>query len=250
MSSIFISGAAEGIGRAVAHRFLTEGWTVGAYDIAPVSYSHPNLVAGHLDASDVESWDAALADFTAHTGGTLDVLDNNAGVIAAGALASLPATKVAAQIQVNALGVTLGARAAHRYLAATEGSQLVNMASASAIYGQPDIAVYSATKSYVGGLTEALGLEWEPDGIRVIDIWPLWAKTKLSDNDATSVRRLGVHITPEQIAEVIWDATHPANRWQRGKIHYGVSLLDKAMYWARSVSPDRTARFVNRFISA
>ncbi|RNE48275.1 SDR family oxidoreductase [Corynebacterium alimapuense] len=246
MPSIFISGAATGIGRAVAERFLAEGWTVGAYDIAPVTWSS-QVVSGHLDVTNADSWAAALADFSEHTGGSIDVVDNNAGVIAAGRLAQQTPTELQNIIEVNCLGVTLGAHAAHQYLCG--GGQLVNMASASAIYGQPEIAAYSASKFYVAGLTEALDLEWRGDGIRVVDIWPLWAKTSLAEVEAGSVRKLGVKITPEQVADVVWMAVHPRGRWARGKLHYGVSKLDKALYFGRSISPDRVSRLLTRVLT-
>lgn len=253
MPSIFISGAARGIGRAVARRFLQEGWTVGAYDITPVLYDATGtpgtLITGHLDVTSAGDWDAALRDFTAHTGGTLDVLDNNAGIILDGPLQEADGGAVAQLIEVNCTGVTLGARAAHPYLRRTTGAQLVNMASASAIYGQPQIAVYSATKFYVAGLTEALSLEWRRDDIRVLDIWPLWAKTPLADVTASSTRRLGVRLTPEQVAEAVWRAVHPRNRWARGRVHHGVSTLDKALYLGRSLATDRLARALTRVIA-
>lgn len=155
MPSIFISGATQDIGKAVALRFLREGWTVGAYDIAPVTYeatgTSGTLITGHLDVTKAADWDAALADFTSHTDSTLDVLDNNAGIIIDGPLQEAGVGGVDKLIAVNCTGVTLGARAAHTYLKRTPGAQLVNMGSASAIYGQPNIAVYSATKFYVAG---------------------------------------------------------------------------------------------------
>lgn len=246
MPSIFISGAARGLGRAVAEKFLAEGWTVGAYDISGVEFAHERLVSGHLDVTDAASWDAALADFAAHTGGTIDVLDNNAGIIIDGPLAEAEPADVEKLVEVNCTGVTLGARAAHPYLRRTPKSQLLNMASAAAIHGQPGIAAYAAAKFYVAGLTEALNLEWRRDGIRVLDLWPLWAQTGLADNGAASVAKLGVHITPEQLAETVWRAVHPRNRWARGRVHHGVSRLDKALYLGRSLAPDRVARLLTR----
>lgn len=249
MPSIFISGAAQGLGRAVAEKFLAAGWTVGAYDIVPVNYQAANLVTGYLDVTEAESWDTALAEFAGGTGGLIDVVDNNAGIIVDGPLDAADPAALAKLIEVNCLGITLGAWAAHPYLQATPGAQLVNMGSASAIYGQPGIAVYSATKFYVSGLTEALGLEWRGDDIRVLDIWPLWAQTTLAQNGTASVRKLGVRITREQVADTVWAAVHPKNRWACGKIHHGVSRLDKAMYLGRSLAPDRLARLLTRVVA-
>lgn len=244
MPSIFITGGATGIGRAVAERFLAAGWTVGAYDINPVDL--PGAVTGHLDVRSAASWDEALAGFAA-VAGRIDVVDNNAGVIVDGPLAEADPGALHRLLDVNCIGVTLGARAAHGYLRG--GGTLVNMASASAIYGQPQIAAYSASKFYVAGLTEALGLEWRKDRIRVVDVWPLWAKTSLAEVEAASVRRLGVRLTPEQVAEVVWRAATAEGRWACGKVHYGVSRLDKALYLGRSLAPDRVARALTRVLA-
>ena len=246
MASIFISGGAAGIGRAVAHRFLAEGWIVGAYDLQEVPFEHQNLVTGFLDVTDPDSWEQALAHFVRHTGGHIDVVDNNAGILAAGPLETLSPVAIEAQIRVNCTGVTLGARAAKQYL--RPGATVINMGSASAIFGQPGIATYSASKFYVAGLTEALSLEWRKDKIRVVDVWPLWAHTSLAETEARSIQRLGVRITPEQVAAVMWKAAHPSIV-ERGRLHYGVSAADKAFYTAARLSPRRLARAVTRVIA-
>ena len=196
MSTIFISGAARGIGRAIAELFLDQGWIVGAYDIDTVDYTHPNLITGVLDVTDAQSWQTALAEFAAHSPAhTITVVVNNAGVLTSGGIADISPAAIEHQISVNCTGIALGAHAAFPHL--RTGSTLVNMGSASAIFGQPTIAVYSATKFFVAGLTEALSLEWAKHRIRVIDLWPLWAKTDLSSHaNAGSIKRLGVHITP------------------------------------------------------
>ena len=153
MSTIFISGAARGIGRAIAELFLDRGWIVGAYDIDTVDYTHPNLITGVLDVTDAQSWEATLAEFAAHSPTrTITVVVNNAGVLTSGGIADISPTAIEHQISVNCTGVALGAHAALRHL--RPGSTLVNVGSASAIFGQPTIAVYSATKFFVAGLTK------------------------------------------------------------------------------------------------
>ncbi|WIM67816.1 SDR family oxidoreductase [Corynebacterium breve] len=251
MRKIFISGGAQGIGRATAEKFLSEGWLVGIGDVQPAPWAEgiENLIVTHLDVTDPESWDKALAEFTAHTGGELDVLDNNAGIIIDGPLADEDPARIQKIIDVNVTGLTLGARAAHKYLKATPGSHLVNISSASAVFGQPGIAAYSASKFYVNGLTEALSLEWEKDGIRVVDVMPLWAKTPVADVSAASVRKLGVNLTTEQVADAVWESVNPKNRWQRGRLHYGVGIVDKLFYVAGQWAPDRVARLVTKIVA-
>ncbi|MYR06477.1 SDR family oxidoreductase [Gordonia sp. SID5947] len=255
MSSIFISGGAAGIGLATAERFDREGWTVGVYDVSDealskVKANHPDWIVGKLDVRDPDEWAEALADFTSHTGGRLDVLDNNAGILVEGPLHEISPDAVRRQIDIDALGVALGAQAAFPYLKATPGAHLVNIASASAIYGQPGIATYSATKFFVGGLTEALELEWEHDDIRVVGIWPLWAKTALADNDAKSTKTLGVRITPAQVAEKVWESVHPTR--QDKLLHrtsYSVGAQTLFLGNAAKFIPNFLNRAVNKFIA-
>ena len=255
MPSIFISGGAAGIGLATAKRFAAEGWTVGVYDVSEEALTaaaaeHPEFITGVLDVRDPEQWEARLGEFTAHTDGRLDVLDNNAGVLVAGPLTEISTAAIKAQIDIDALGVTFGARAAHPYLKATPGSHLVNIASASAIYGQPGIATYSAAKFYVAGLTEALELEWAPDDIRVVSIWPLWAKTALADNDAKSTKTLGVHITPEQVADKVWESVHPSAADRvLSRTSYSVGLQTTLLGNAAKFIPNVLNRTVNKLIA-
>ncbi|MEZ5210868.1 SDR family oxidoreductase [Gordonia sp. PP30] len=255
MSSIFISGGAAGIGLATAKRFASEGWTVGIYDVsddalAAAKAENPDFITGKLDVREPQQWADALADFTSHTDGRLDVLDNNAGILISGDLADITPEAIKAQIDIDALGVALGAQAAHPYLKATPGAHLVNIASASAIYGQPGIAVYSATKFFVGGLTEALELEWQHDDIRAVSIWPLWAKTALADTDAKSTQTLGVRLTPEDVAEKVWESVHP-NRVDllTRRTSYSVGAQTTFLGNASKFLPNSAVRLVNKVLS-
>ncbi|WP_338857080.1 SDR family oxidoreductase [Gordonia hongkongensis] len=255
MPSIFITGGAAGIGLATAERFGRDGWTVGVYDVdadalAKVKADHPDFITGTLDVRKPEQWAEALAEFTSHTGGTLDVLDNNAGILHEGQIDHITPDQIKRQIDIDALGVALGAQAAYPYLKKSPGAHLVNIGSASAIYGQPGIAVYSATKFFVAGLTEALELEWEHDDIRVVSIWPLWAKTALATGGAKSTKTLGIRITPEQVAEKIWESVHPTR--QDKLLHrtsYSVGAQTLFLQNAAKFIPNFLNRAVNKYIA-
>ncbi|MDN8578414.1 SDR family oxidoreductase [Corynebacterium bovis] len=252
--SIFISGGAAGIGRQVALRFLSAGWTVGAYDIddaalASLKEEYPEIITGRLDVTDADQWEEALADFTSHTGGTLDVLDNKAGIIGDGDIVNQSTGIIAKQIEVNCTGVVLGARAAHKYLKRTKNAHMVTMGSASGIYGQPHIAPYSASKFFVLGFTQAMDLEWRKDDIRVVSLMPLWAKTKLAAVEAKSTKRLGVNIRPEDVAAAVWKAVHPANFIERQRHMYSVSTADLILRYLGRLGPAPISRFVNGVIA-
>jgi len=252
--SIFISGGAAGIGREVALRFHNAGWTVGAYDIdeaglRKLSAEAPGIITGRLDVTDYTNWEEALADFTSHTDGKLNVLDNNAGIIGDFDIAQQPAGLIAKQIEVNCTGVTFGAKAAYPYLKATKGAHMISMGSPSGIYGQPHITPYSASKFYVHGFTQAMSLEWRRDDIRVVNIMPLWVKTKLSDVEAASTKRLGVHIRTQDVADAVWKAVHPRNWFERQRQDYSVSTPDLLLRWSARFAPAPVARQVNKIIA-
>ncbi|MCF8572283.1 SDR family oxidoreductase [Gordonia sp. HY002] len=255
MSAIFISGGASGIGRATAIYFESRGWSVGVYDndeeaLAQLKSDFPTIVVGVLDVRDYHQWETALADFCEPHGGSLDVLDNNAGVVSAGELEDISADDIKRQIDIDALGLTYGAKAALPYLKVARRSHLVNVSSASAIYGQPGLATYSAAKAFVSAMTEALDLEWEKHGIRVVSIWPLWTETQMVNESVKSTQTLGVHLTPDQVAEKIWLSTNPTlvGRMSR-RIHYSVGIQTILMANASRCVPRFVVRFVNKVLS-
>lgn len=240
--SVFISGAAQGIGRASAELLAERGWTVGAYDIADdFSWAtSPNIHTGHLDVTDPQSWEDALADFAEKAGG-VDVLVNNAGVLYGGPFTSSGSYEDDARlVDVNVKGPLYGARAVHPYLLRSDNPKLVNLASASSIYGTPDMATYSATKFAVRGITEALDQEWEEQGILVRSVWPLYVNTGMLDGvETTGTKRMGVRLGPKGVAKVEAKRSTPA------QVHYGVGLQTKAMMLLSRFSPAWMTRLLN-----
>ena len=83
------------------------------------------------------------------------------------------------------------------------------MSSGSAGYGIPELAVYSSTKHAVKGITEALNIEFESYDIFVCDIMPNYVATPMvndAEHQAKSVEKMGVNLTTQQVAEVVWKA--------------------------------------------
>lgn len=249
--TIFISGAANGIGRATAERFARGGYRVGIYDLdataaelAAREIGH-DARAGYLDVTEYESWRNALADFVSTSGDRLDVFVNNAGVMHAGAFADVSPAAHARTIDVNVKGVAFGAHAAYAYLRRTPGSRVVNLASASALYGQPDVALYSATKFAVRGLTEALQIEWRRDGISVASVWPLFVDTALvRDTERTATMdSLGIRLTATDVAMSIWKlATRDMARSRRA--HRPVGAQTHLSMLAEKFAPTALTRLV------
>ena len=216
--SIFITGAASGMGRETALLFAQTGWFVGAYDVngagldaLKAEIGADNGVFGLLDVADPAAFGAAMDGFGAATGGTLDCMFNNAGIGAGGLFDEQPWEDILRIVSINFLGVMIGVRAATPLLRATPGSLCLNMSSSSAIFGTAGIAVYSATKHAVRGLTEALSIELKRYGVRAADLLPGLIDTPmLSDAmrgmaPADGMWRL---VPPREVAETVWRAYH------------------------------------------
>ena len=247
--SVFISGAARGIGRATAELFLSRGWRVGMFDVdaeavADAAGGRAAAVHGRLDVRDADQWRAALTGFCGDGG--LDVLVNNAGVLASGPFAEMPAEVHRRMVDVNVTGVINGSHEADPFLRRSDRALLLNLCSASSLYGQPALATYGATKAAVRSLTEALDIEWRGTGIRVRSLVPLFVNTEMvsrDGRDAASVGRLGVRLTPEDVAAAAWSVVHERRRFFAGP-HRPVGRQTRLMAAASTVTPDWANRIV------
>lgn len=216
--SIFITGAASGMGRETALLFAEKGWFVGAYDINQAGIDTLGDKVGRsngrfeaLDVADKAAFEAAIANFGETTGGTLDLMFNNAGIGTGGLLDEQPWDEIVRIIEINFIAVLTGARASIPLLRTTPGSLLLNMSSSSAIFGTAGIGIYSATKHAVRGLTEALSIELKRYGVRAADLLPGLIDTPLLSDEMRAIAppdgmwRL---IHPRQVAETVWAAYH------------------------------------------
>ncbi len=245
-----VTGAGNGIGRAVAEHLLRDGWSVAAFDVDTDALSalpaDANLHTGHLDVTDDSQWREAVVGLD-----RLDLLVNNAGLLSAGAFTQIPGERHRAIVEVNVLGVINGALAGFPLLARTPGSVMVNLASASALYGQPDLATYSATKFAIRGLTEALDLEWAEHDIRVLDLWPMFVQTGMVEGmQTTSADRLGIRLTPDDVATTLLAAVKqarsgPASARLRNP-HIPVGRQARVLSALAQVSPHWANRLITR----
>jgi NADP-dependent 3-hydroxy acid dehydrogenase YdfG len=216
--SIFITGAAAGIGAETARLFARNGWRVGASDVNAVALESLQRELGAervslhpADVRDRAAIEAALRDFTARTGGRLDALFANAGVLFMGPDETIAPAQKDLLVDVNVKGVIHAIDAGFPFLARTPGAHVVAMASTSAEYGSPQHAVYGATKFFVRGLTEALNIEYRDHGIQVSAIYVAYVQTGMvfdAKVKPASIERLGVKIPPQRVAATVWKAVH------------------------------------------
>lgn len=222
--SIFITGAASGIGRETALLFAKRGWFVGLFDLneeglkaVAAEAGTENCCYAKLDVTSPESYANAVAVFGKATGGSMNVLFNCAGIMYMGSIKDVTLEQQLRTMRINVEGVVIGVYAAMPLLKKAENPVILSMSSASALYGVPDLAVYSASKFAVRGLTEALHIELEREGIHVTDIMPLYVNTNMissQQHKAGTLNIFGANLRPLQIAEVAWKACH------QKKIHW------------------------------
>jgi 3-oxoacyl-[acyl-carrier protein] reductase len=210
-----VTGAATGIGEAIARRLARAGATIavadldsrGAAEIA-ASIGGESFAVG-MDIARADSVREAVAAVLARRG-RIDVLVNNAGI--AGKAAPLwEQTDEDWQrvIAVNLTGVFNTCRAVISHMRERKYGRIVNIASIAGKEGNPNMTGYSATKAAVIGFTKSLGKEVAVDGICVNAITPAVIRTRILDQltqaqidymtEKIPMRRTG---TPEEIAAV------------------------------------------------
>jgi NAD(P)-dependent dehydrogenase (short-subunit alcohol dehydrogenase family) len=177
--SIFITGAASGMGRETAKLFHAKGWFVGAYDVntdglatLAQEIGNDNCITARLDVTKKQDFDDAIKAFGEETDGRMDMLHSNAGIGESGWFEDIPFEAALRVVQINFIGVIASIYAALPLLKATPNSLVFITSSSSATYGMPRIAVYAATKHGVKGLTEALSVEFARHNVRVADVLP------------------------------------------------------------------------------
>ncbi|MEQ8747160.1 SDR family oxidoreductase [Pyruvatibacter sp.] len=220
--SIFITGAASGMGLATAQLFASKGWFVGATDVNQAGLDAfakdagaDNCFTSVLDVRDGDAYAQVLKDFAAQTGGTLDLLFNNAGIGAGGFFDEMNFDDVMAVVNINFVGVMRGIHLAYPLLRATPNSLCFTTSSSSATFGMPGIAVYSATKHAVKGLTEALSIEFARHGVRAADVLPGLIDTPIlpeGTQDGAPSEGMFRLMPASSVADAVWAAYHTPDR--------------------------------------
>lgn len=187
----FVTGAASGLGRAMARSFSAAGMNVVGADVErdalaalteEFERSNAPLLPLHLDVTDRAAWGDALAASTERFG-NVHVVCNNAGVAVGGALQDMAYKDWDWVMGVNVDGVVNGLQTfLPHVLEHGEGGHIVNTASMAGHAGMPGLGVYNASKFAVVGMSEALRADLADSNIGVSVLCPGVVRTKIFES--------------------------------------------------------------------
>lgn len=229
-STVLITGASEGIGRATALRFAREGYNVV---LAARHSDRLNEAAKEIESlgaialpipTDVRNFDQvnSLIETALDRFGTIDVLINNAGIYSSGPVAQFSLEDWREVIETNLWGYIHTVHSLLPHLLARGRGTIVNVGSIGGKAPIPYLTPYTTSKFAVTGFTEALHTELEPKGIQVCGVYPnlirsnflkraiFRGNTPEDERDrrqqVETILRVPVVEKPEDVAEAIWKA--------------------------------------------
>ncbi|MDA0120480.1 SDR family NAD(P)-dependent oxidoreductase [Vibrio sp. T11.5] len=210
-----VTGAANGIGLAIAQRLYDEGarLMLADWDQEPLlnaleHFDKSRVVAQKVDVSDAQQVASLVQNCVAHFG-QLDILVNNAGLHIPGTVLECSVEDWRKISSVNIDGVVYCAKFALPELLKTRGC-IINTASVSGLGGDWGAAFYCATKGAVVNLTRAMALDHGLEGVRINAVCPSLVKTNMTNGWPQAVRDkfneripLGRAAEPKEIAAVV-----------------------------------------------
>ena len=205
-----ISGGARGMGAAHARMLVAEGAKVVIGDIlddegkALADEIGESARYVHLDVTQFDQWESAVSTATQEFG-TLNVLVNNAGIVALGPLKSIDVAKWQNVLDVNLTGTMLGIKASVEAMEAAGGGSIINVSSIEGLRGAAWVHSYVASKWAVRGLTKSAALELAHAKIRVNSIHPGFIRTPMTKHLPEDMVQapLGRPGTPDEVATFV-----------------------------------------------
>lgn len=182
-----ITGAAQGIGKAIAEQFAADGAIVYACDRQLASMDEWAIEASakystkvcplYFDVTDSTAVKAAFMSVFKNEG-RIDVLVNNAGVVFNKKIGMIAREETELMFRVNVIAVIETTQLVARLMARNGGGSIVNIASVTAVLGSPGQSAYSATKGAIISFTKSAAKELAAQGIRVNAVAPGIIKTE------------------------------------------------------------------------
>jgi NAD(P)-dependent dehydrogenase (short-subunit alcohol dehydrogenase family) len=203
-----VTGAARGIGRAMAEKLLKEGYRVVLSDVAEAAAHETARALGSPDAipfgADVGSAKdcARLAAFAGSPGG-IALWINNAGLARHRAIVDYTEEEIDLMLSVNLKGTILGSQAALRVMAPRHSGHIINIISTASLRGIPSETVYCAAKWGVRGFTQGLREEAAAVGVRVTALLPGGVDTGFWKDAVSRNMPTEDFLTAEQVADAV-----------------------------------------------
>ncbi|AVG24291.1 NAD(P)-dependent short chain dehydrogenase [Pontimonas salivibrio] len=209
-----VTGAGRGIGRAIAEIFHQEGATVVATSQSPNHEFAPGIDFIQQEVAEEKAWELVVAT-TMQRHGRVDVLVNNAGIIAYEPLGDLTLADWDRVVAVNQTGVFLGMKAVLPHMLQQKTGSIINISS---IWGNAAVAgahAYHATKGAVRNMSKNAAITYATTGVRVNSLHPGFIATPLTDAQDPDVNKFVVGMTPMgragQPEEIAWGAVFLAS---------------------------------------
>ncbi|WP_134683634.1 SDR family oxidoreductase [Brevibacillus migulae] len=238
MKTILITGASSGIGRAAAMYFSEQGWNVIASMRSPEKETDLNhkerVLVTKLDVVEKETIVEAISKGIEHFG-KIDVLLNNAGYAAIGALEAANDLQIKKQFDVNVFGVIHTTKAILPHFRANKEGMIINISSVGGRVAFPLLSLYHASKFAIEGFSESLFYELATHNIRVKVVEP--------GNVATDFTGRSLEILTDDTLEAYSAYTETVVKKQLESFQTNVSSPDQIAMTIYKAATDQTDRF-------
>jgi NADP-dependent 3-hydroxy acid dehydrogenase YdfG len=224
----FVSGAASGIGRAVAQRLAAHGCPVAIADQDEAGLAETEaliegpVLARRLDVRDRQAQMTFAAEVAEWAPAPLGIVFNNAGVATAQSVAEAAVEDDEWVLEVNLGGVINGVRAFLPILLGQDSGVIVNTSSVFGLLGMPHQSAYCASKFAVRGFTDSLRQELRGTGVRAVNVHPGGVKTNIARNARFHSSPINAEMTHEQAAAVFDTIARTTPERAAEIIHAGV----------------------------
>ncbi len=225
-----VSGGSRGLGAALVRCLLDEGYAVATFSRGPTPFIEEQAERGTetflwraVDCTDYEALRQFVRDAVKHFG-RIDALVNNAGILVEGLFSLMRGEDIHRAISVNLESTIHLTRACVKAMLPQRKGAIVTISSLNAVRGHRGVAVYSATKAALDGMTRSLARELGPSHIRINSVAPGFFESEMTHGMSEAQRQqivrrtpLGRIGTPEDLTGAVTFLLSPAARYITGQ---------------------------------
>ncbi|MES2898164.1 MAG: SDR family oxidoreductase [Pseudomonadota bacterium] len=248
MKTVLITGCSSGYGLHIARHFHNMGWNVVATMRTPCADILPRSERMHIIALDVTNPDSVAT--VIKTAGPIDVLVNNAGIGAVGALEATKLSTIRELFETNTFGVIAMMQAVIPQFRERRAGTIVNVTSSTTLASFPLAAAYTASKTAIDGLTGSVAHELAAFDIRIKLVEPGYGpSTRFAENGGARMQGTipaaylpfaepifsafanpSAVTTPQDVADAVWEAAHDTS----ARLHFAAGADAVALASAKS----------------